>query len=273
MLLPAMTYEEIYQAISKEMPEVFGHYQKIVKSKVDRALKTATNFPKRITINWEHPKSRNTYTYYIQSNRRAQWSNPFMTVFCSRDVKKGKELFIVVPNPMRKELLLQVFTKHFYDRYGERFLNDTTDYYKSVAQFVIRNTDAESMGEECVSENELKIDIPGYKHESMLTIDGLCEGLRNEQGNIIIYRTFVSFDLLFKKQYERVWARYLYCVCKWAMINSPKDRFTLNSIYEEGSARIHQIANDTIMPEEEKRQQIYKEYEQTYQKLIKYIKI
>lgn len=273
MLLSTMTYEEIYHAISNEMPDVFAHYQKTVKSKVDRTLKKATNFPKRITIEWKHPQSHNKYTYYIQSNRRAQWDNPFMTIFCNRDVKKGKELFIVIPNPMRRELLLQVFTKHFYDRYGERFLNDTTDYCKSVAQYVMRNTDAESMGEECVSENELQNDIPGYQHESMLTIDGLGEGLRNKEGNIIIYRTFVSFDTLFKKQFERIWAKYLYCVCKWAMINSPKDRFTLNNIYEGGASRIHQIADDTTLPEEEKRQQIYQEYEQTYQKLVKYINI
>ena len=98
MFLPTMTYEEIYQAISKEMSEVFGHYQKIVKPKVDRTLKTATNFPKRITIDWKHSKSRNTYTYYIQSNRRSQWDNPFMSVFCEYDGKNGKELLAVVPN-------------------------------------------------------------------------------------------------------------------------------------------------------------------------------
>ena len=37
MFLSTMTYEEIYQAISKEMHDVFDHYQKVVKPKVDRA--------------------------------------------------------------------------------------------------------------------------------------------------------------------------------------------------------------------------------------------
>lgn len=30
MFLSTMTYEEIYEAISKEMHDVFAHYQKIV---------------------------------------------------------------------------------------------------------------------------------------------------------------------------------------------------------------------------------------------------
>lgn len=72
MILSTMTYEEIYQAISKEMTDVFAHYEKVVKPKVDRTLKKATIFSKRVTINWKHPKSRNTYTYYVQSNRRGQ---------------------------------------------------------------------------------------------------------------------------------------------------------------------------------------------------------
>ena len=148
-----MTYEEVYQSISKEMHDVFAHYQSVVKTKVDRTLKTATNFPKRITIDWKHPKSLNTYTYYIQSNRRSQWDNPFMSVFCEYEGKSGKELLIAIPNPYKKELLLHVFRSHFYERYGERFLQGEKDYRRAVAKYFMRNTNAASMGKELVSLN------------------------------------------------------------------------------------------------------------------------
>lgn len=74
MFLSTMTYEDIYRAISIEMSDVFAHYEKVVKPRVDRALKKATLFPKRISVEWTHPKSHNTYSYCVQSNRRSQWA-------------------------------------------------------------------------------------------------------------------------------------------------------------------------------------------------------
>lgn len=271
MFISTMTYEEIYRAISNEMPDVFAHYDKVEKLKVDRALKKATLFPKRISIEWTHPKSHNTYSYYIQSNRRSQWNNPFMRVYCEYEGKDGKELLIVVPNPPKRELLLQVFRSHFYERYGERFLNGETDYRSIVAQYMIRNTKAASMGPECVSIKEQQEDVPGFSKESMLTIDGLGLGLRSQDENIVIYRTFVCFDQLFDKQYKKIWPIYLYFVAKLAIEDSPRYAVLINGIYEEGAAKIHQLANDKDLIEADKNQQIFEEYERTYQLLVRYI--
>ena len=271
MFLSTMTYEEIYRAISNEMPDVFDHYQKVVKPKVDRALKTATNFPKRITLDWKHPKSRNTYTYYIQSNRRSQWDNPFMSVFCEYDGKNGKEILAVVPDLYKKELLLSIFTQHFYEQYGARFLKEDSDYYRIVAKYIMRNTKAASMGKELVSLNEQQTEVPGYTKESMLTIDGLGLGLRSNSGSIVVYRTFVSFDMLFDNQYRKIWPIYLYFVCGLAIEASPKEGELINSIYEAGAKKMHQFADDSNLSEEEKCKLIYQEYEQTYQNLVKYI--
>lgn len=272
MFLSTMTYEEIYQAISDEMPDVFAHYHKVEKPKIDRALKKATHFPRRITIDWKHPKSRNTYTYYIQSNRPAQWSNPFMSVFCSRDVRKGKELFVIVPNLYKKELFLNIFTQHFYEQYAARFLKEDKDYYRIVATYLMRNTKAASMGKELVSINEQQTEVSGFKKESMLTIDGLGLGIRSNNGTIVIYRTFVSFDLLFDNQYQKIWPIYLYFVCSLAIETSPKEGVLINSIYEEGAAKMHQLSENENLSDKEKVKLIYQEYEQTYMKLVKYIK-
>ena len=105
----------------------------------------------------------------------------------------------------------------------------------------------------------------------MLTIDGLGLGWRSKSGNIIIYRTFVSFDMMFASQYEKVWPVYLYFVCKLAMESSPKDKVILNNVYEDGVKEMHQIAEDANLDENEKRNLIFKEYEQTYNKLVRYI--
>lgn len=271
MILSTMTYEEIYRAISNEMPNVFAHFAKVEKPKVDRILKKATRFPQRISIEWTHPKSRNTYSYYIQSNRRSQWDNPFMRVCCEYEGKSGKELLIVVPNPHKKELLLQVFRSHFYERYGERFLKGETDYRRIVAQYLIRNTKTRPMGKDCVSLKEQQEEVPGFLKESMLSIDGLGLGLKNEQGNIIIYRTFVGLDQLFEEQFKNVWPIYLYFVCSMAIEDSPKDAVQINRIYEGGAAKIHQLADDNSLAKTEKYHLIYEEYKKTYQELVQYI--
>lgn len=271
MIISTMTYEQIYQAISNEMPDVFGHFHNVERPKVERVLKKATLFPKRISIEWTHPKSRNTYTYYIQSNRRSQWDNPFMRVCCEYEGKNGKELLIVVPKPSQRGILMQVFRSHFYERYGERFLNGENDYRKIIAQYLIRNTQAASMGKECVSIKEQQEDEPGYTKDAMLTIDGLGLGLRSNYGNVVIYRTFVCFDQLFDQQYEKVWPNYLYFVAKLAIDDSPKFAEQINSIYEKGAAKIHQLADDNSLTEKDKCQLVFKEYEETYQKLVRYI--
>lgn len=273
MFISTMTYEEIYQAISMEMPDIFAHFHKIEKPKVDRALKKATQFPKRISIDWTHPKSRNTYTYYIQSNRPSQWNNPFMRVCCEYEGKYGKELLIVVPNLYKKELQLQVFRSHFYKQYGERFLNGEKDYHRIVALYLLRNTNAASLGKECVSLNEQQEEEPCYTKESMLTIDGLGLGLRSNDGNIVVYRTFVCFDQLFDKQFEKIWSIYLYFVAKLAIDDSPKHAVVINGIYEEGATKMRQLADDKNIAGMEKWNHIYEVYEQTYQKLVRYIAI
>lgn len=270
MFVHSMTYEEIYRAISDEMHDAYAHYEK-VKPKVDRALKKAARFPFCLYFSWEHPRSHNVYNYYVQSNRPAQWNNPFMSIFCEYEGEYGKEVLIPMPIPGRKDLLLQVFTSHFYKRYGERFLKDETDYRQIVMQYARRNFEAKSLGKECVSINEQQEETPGYNKESMLTMDGLCLGLRSDDQNITIFKTFVSFDQLFQSQYEKVWPMYLPYVCTLAMKSSPKNASTINTIYENGAIAIHQIASKSDLSEDEKRHLIYKEYEQTYQALTQYI--
>ena len=127
------------------------------------------------------------------------------------------------------------------------------------------------MGKELVSLNEQQTEVPGYTKESMLTIDGLGLGLRSNSGSIVVYRTFVSFDMLFDNQYRKIWPIYLYFVCGLAIEASPKEGELINSIYEAGAKKMHQFADDSNLSEEEKCKLIYQEYEQTYQNLVKYI--
>ena len=194
-----------------------------------------------------------------------------MRVCCEYEGKDEKELLIVIPNTYKKELLLHVFRSHFYKRYGERFLKGEADYQQSVATYLLRNTNAASLGSECTSIKEQLEDVPGFKKDSMLTLDGLGLGWRNNEGNIVIYRTFICFDQLFEKQYQKVWPIYLYFIAKLAIDDSPKNRAQINGIYEEGAAKIHELAGDKGLTEIDKSQLIFKEYEQTYQKLVRYI--
>ena len=270
MLISSMTYEEIYRAISIEMHDVFGYYEQ-QKPKVDRALKKATHFPFRLSFKWEHPKSHNMYYCYVQSNRPAQWHNPFMSIYCEYEGKFGKEIFIPMPIPGRKDLLLQVFTAHFYSRYGERFLKNENDYSRIVMLYMARNFEGKSMGKDCVSTNEQQTETPGFTKESILTIDGLSLGLKSYDNNIIIYKTFVSFDQLFQAQYEKVWQTYLPYVCELAIKSSPRHQITIRQIYESGIIKINQLFLQNDKKVEERNRLIFEEYEHTYNELVQYI--
>lgn len=197
--------------------------------------------------------------------------HPIVRVCCEFEGKGGKDLLIIVPNPPKRELLLHVFRSHFYKRYGERYLNGEKDYRKVVTQYLIRNTRERSLGPECVSIREQQEDELGYTKESMLTMDGLGLGLRSNDKNIIVHRTFVCFDQLFKEQFEKVWPNYLNFVCGLAIDDFPNYAAQIMDIYNKGITKMQQIASDYTISDEDKCHNTYDVYKETCQKLKQYI--
>lgn len=273
MFTSTMTYEEIYQIINKEIFDVHDHYQKVVEPKAKRELKKAIKFPKRITFNWKHPKTLNTYTYYIQSNRRSQWDNPFLTVFSENEGKNGKELLCIAPHPNKTEFLLNVYSSHFFKRYRERVLKEDTDYYQTIAIYLMRNSRTEFLGNDYVSNKEQLTELPGFSHESMLTVDGLGLGLRNNNQNIIIYKTFVGIDQLYDDQLIKVWCEHLPFFFALARERSQKYKFIIDNLLKELTENILQIFTDSHTSKEEKYKLIFQEYENVYIKLNPYLMI
>ena len=268
-----MTYEEIYQIIYNEVFDVYDHYQKVVEPKTRRSLKKATIFPKRISFEWRHPISCNTYTYYIQSNRPSQWDNPFMTVFCEYEGKNGKELLCISPHPNRMKFLLNVYSLHFFTRYKERVLKEDFDYYQTIAIYIMRNSRVEFLGKDYVSNKEQLIELPGFSHEAMLTVDGLGLGLKNNTGTIVIYKTFVGIDQLYDDQLIKVWCEHLPFFFALARERSQKYKFIIDNLLKELTENILRIFTDSHTSEEEKYKLIFQEYKNVYIKLNPYLMI
>lgn len=273
MFTSTMTYEEIYQIIYKEVLDVYDHYQKVVEPKAKRELKKAIKFPKRITFNWKHPKTLNTYTYYIQSNRRSQWDNPFLTVFSEYEGKNGKELLCIAPHPNKTEFLLNVYSSHFFKRYRERVLKEDTDYYQTIAIYLMRNSRTEFLGKDYVSNKEQLIELPGFSQEAMLTVDGLGLGWKNDTGTIVIYKTFLGIDQLHDDQLKKVWIEHLSFFLSLAKESSPRYKHSINNLLIELTENIRILTDDSLLSKEEKNDCIFHEYEKTYQKLNSYLLI
>ena len=273
MFTSTMTYEEIYKKINEEIIEVQNHYQKVLEPKVNRELKKASKFPKRITHEWRHPKSQNLYIHYIQSNYRSQWDNPFRTVLCEYEGKDGKELLCIHPNPDRNGFVLNIFRSHFFKRYRERVLKEDVDYYQTIAIYIMRNSKVMYLGKDYVSYKEQQIELPGFSQESMLSFDGLGLGLKNHTGNIVIYKTFVGIDQLHDDQLIKVWLEHLTFFFAIAIDHSPKYKKAIDNLLIELAENIHRIliTDDLSISKEEKYNLIFQEYDKIYTKLEPYI--
>lgn len=279
MLIASMTYEEMYREIGNDFDDVLEHCKQKIKPIIGKiARKTAVSrYPVRREFRWEHPKSHNTYFYLTIVKKRSLWDKPEITVFCEVQRKEGKE--IIVPAigkdsyTLRDMLILSVFQPHFLKRYAERFIDNEKYKDDRVMIFLIRNASAISLGEKLASDKESQKIDKELLNESLLNMDGLCLGKRNnENRNIIIYKTFIPINRLHLQQYLVVMREYLQIYYSTACRDYPQCTAIIQQIWDEGIEKMQKIlSEESSLTREERFKAYIDEYERTCQKLSKYI--
>ena len=277
MILSTMTYEDIYREIKNDFQDVFNHYIKTFRPKVCKMAQKSSIYPWRKFDYYTHPSSRNKYVYFSIVNKHSSWAEPAVVMFCEFEGKFGKEIITIAKGKeqitFRPALIINVFQAHFFKRYYERFIKDEQIEYNKIAIFLARNSYSLPLSSEAVSANELLKDEPGYFKTAMLTLDGVELGLQSKENrNIYIYKTFVPFDEMFQKQYEKVLPEYMTMLVNRGCADYPQCKETIKKVYSDAAKEIRDLVlGDNQMSTEDHNRAYMLAYSKACQELFKYI--
>ncbi len=218
MVTNSMTHIEVFNNILSDRKN-FVYWIEKNKPKVLKAFSKQFKFPKYQIIDYEHQNSKNKYLLFFGlQNRESSLETKVFLVYCYENEKYFIDFgFSPKYDDTRKEHIaypiLSIYTSHFFKRYKERFLNDETLTIKDViGNYFSRLTNINLLN---INDNIIN-DYKGKYGEftfAALTNNGLCLGERRvyktelpcekDKANEVavnIFRTFVSKDLLTKKQ-------------------------------------------------------------------------
>lgn len=230
MILPTMTYKEMYDHLSADKQKVDIRKEYFMPKAV-RAFKKKTKFPAWEIYEYTVPATNNKYVIYFYAESRLQAGKPEAGSFSI--VYNGKNRFIVKwgagpykhtpDSDMMAVRQIHAYTPHFMQRYTERFLKDETLTANEVAaRYLSRNTIAMPLQQnDGINRNHEKY---GEKGQYAFRVrDGVCfsyslvDGIPSEDGDrhkdqiealYICYTTFMNESGMQESQRMAIFAEH-----------------------------------------------------------------
>lgn len=230
MILPTMTYKEMYDHLSADKQKVDIRKEYFMPKAV-RAFKKKTKFPAWEIYEYTVPATNNKYVIYFYAESRLQAGKPeagsFSTVYNGKNrfiVKWGAGPYKHTPDSdMMAVRQIHAYTPHFMQRYTERFLKDETLTANEVAaRYLSRNTIAMPLQQnDGINRNHEKY---GEKGQYAFRVrDGVCfsyslvDGIPSEDGDrhkdqiealYICYTTFMNESGMQESQRMAIFAEH-----------------------------------------------------------------
>lgn len=274
MILSTMTYEEIYREILKDSPDLFVAIEKRLPE-FRKNAKRATGAYGKI-YSWKHPKSQNIYTYFFHIKRHSDWDKtPRLITFTEYDAPVGKMTITVMRDP-NGNIRIGIFKPHFFTRYKERNLAQFDEFNETESDikisFLIRTSTTMPLGEKLASLREQEKDEPDFINDALLTPEGLMQcKIYKKNPNIVLFKTFLTVQDLYEKQYEEVLQNTIHVFYLRAINDSPRFKKSIDALYLSGIDELNRLLFDPTLPENEKQQIRMKRYGEIINEFYKYI--
>ena len=148
MIVPSMTYKEIFDSMEKDMTKVKIRIDKMYP-KVVRTFKRSQSFPMMYTDEYKIPSTNNTYITFYYARNIEECKKPYYTAFAI--IFNGTQRFVLYSMQMgykhtlnSKSVMLpqiHVYSSHFLQRYNERCLHNSKLTPNQIAGiYILRNT-------------------------------------------------------------------------------------------------------------------------------------
>lgn len=205
MLLPNMTYREVFDELNKDYK---GIQQGLMKNGHLFSLllrKTTRRFPICQIYSYTTPERKNKVYFGFYANKRSEWQNPSFNQFIIWDTPNGK--CAVMANSLDVDIkqgrygLIVVYTPHLFSRYRERFLKDEDLSNEEVVnRFFEKNARAygTDISEELMP-GSVELEDKSKTKIAYASEDGVAFGVVVEK-EVIVMKTFVAYDMLYPNQ-------------------------------------------------------------------------
>lgn len=222
MIVPSMTYKEIYDELDKDRFKIKLRIEKILP-KVVKDFKKSRTFPLMHVDEYKIPATNNQYIVFYYAGNESEVEKPYYTYFSV--VYSDNQRFVLFPMERRYQHTpkcdfvnmpqVHVFTSHFFQRYNERYLHNNNLTANQVAGiYILRNWDVTTVSlNEDINKNFREYG-DSNKH-GVRVHDGFCftkaalhykpseDGIREHDelyAMLYLYTTFVSSRELTERQ-------------------------------------------------------------------------
>lgn len=199
MIVDSMSYEEIAHEIRKDIKGVYHELAKIATSKKYRKARLDSSNHgemhfRAFTLTSSH---NNKYVVYPSSPSRKHYlKNGYVFVspfcFCKH---RGHFLAVTQAETLSEAVAdIQIYTEHFFQRYNERFLHDSSLSIEEVAEHFFRY--------EALQNSSRNVTDPKTgKVEKVCVFENGCSFVEiGGEYDYFIHRTFVNSNQLFANQ-------------------------------------------------------------------------
>lgn len=275
MILSTMSYEEVYNEILKDSPDLFATIAKQLPD-YQKHAKRAKGAYGRI-YSWKHPKSQNIYTYFFHIKRHSDWDKtPRLITYTEYNTELGKRTITIMRDP-DGNIRVGIFKPHFFERYDERNLAKYEEFSAETERdikiaFLMRTSTTMPLGDKLASIKEQEKEEPDFINDALLTLEGLMQcKIYKKNPNIVLFKTFLSVQDLYQGQYEEVLKNAIHVFFLRATNDSARYQKSINETYLNGIKELNEISLNQEISPEEKQKTYLKKYGEVIDEFKKYI--
>ena len=214
MLIPTMTYKEMYNHLANDLKKVQIR-EDYLRRKAIKEFKAERKFPAWRWYEYTIPATNNKYIIFFYAESRFFIEKPIADSFCI--MFNDKQRFIIQwtaggykqteDSPISFIRQIHAYTSHFLERYNERFLKDKTLNANDIAcRYLSRN----KIGMPITMSEDINKNLEKYGENAQTGYrvkDGFCfarsavEGTKSEDGDrnkdkvnamLVLYTTFMN---------------------------------------------------------------------------------
>lgn len=241
MLLPTMTYKEMYDHLSEDLEKIKIREENL-RTKAIKQFRKESLFPAWRWYEYIVPKSKNKYIIFFYAESRYFIDNPKVDHFCVVHDNEYNKYIVksaarVYKHTIDSQMMLireiQVYTSHFLNRYKERGLKNMSLSTNDIAcRYLSRNKKGVPIIMNEKINRHLEKYGPGAKYGFRVR-DGFC---------------FAMLDIQVVKSNDSVQSKNkpeaLYIVYKTFMNESDMKENQISAIAQEHIAALQQYTND-----------------------------
>lgn len=177
-----MTEAELLDEIKKDLPNVIS-ISNNKDAKVRRIIRKSVLFPVYLHSYVTTLRKNKWIILWEARNKKNVGDDSLISFVCYQETEHGR--YAYMPTWANKKLILIIYPPHFFSRFAERMNMDLSGVELIKRYFEKNNSYAYEFG----TADDSRQQIYGS------SLEGIALGLRNTEHDIILFKTFITYDM------------------------------------------------------------------------------